>query len=156
MGSKQPKKVEIIARGVALRGGRVLLCRDIESGYRFLPGGHVEPGESSEEALAREFEEESGLKVRVGAFLMANENRFVQKGKPRHEVNLVFHVEHGSGPWPDTCPSLEDHIAFDWVDLAAVQEARILPTAMAAWLAAGGPGEPLERHDGAWISHRDG
>jgi A/G-specific adenine glycosylase len=59
--------------GVCLERGRVLIARRAE-GRRFaglweLPGGRVEPGESDEEALAREFREEVGLEIAVGAEL---------------------------------------------------------------------------------------
>ena len=47
---------------------RVLLVR-AGNGRFYLPGGRVEPGETAEQALAREVEEECGLSVRVGKSL---------------------------------------------------------------------------------------
>jgi 8-oxo-dGTP diphosphatase len=43
---------------------RVLLVR-AANGRFYLPGGRIEPGETPEQALAREVEEECGLSVRV-------------------------------------------------------------------------------------------
>jgi len=56
--------------GVAVRGAKVFVARRRAGGrmggrWEF-PGGKVEPGESEAEALAREFDEEFGLRVRVG------------------------------------------------------------------------------------------
>jgi ADP-ribose pyrophosphatase YjhB (NUDIX family) len=60
---------------VVLRGGGpwlVLLIRRAKPpglGTWTLPGGHVEPGEDGETAVAREVAEETGLAVRAVAFL---------------------------------------------------------------------------------------
>ncbi len=148
-----PKHIEVIARGVAIEHNRILFCKNIKHGYHYLPGGHVEPGESTTDALTREFIEETNIPVVPGHFLLASELRFTQNGKPRHELSLMFHVEHPHGQWPDSIPSCEDHIEFVWIDIAAIPETNILPHAHAAWLAAGGPGQTLDTHAHAWFSH---
>ncbi len=85
--------IEIIARGVFIQHGCVLLCQNTDKGYFYLPGGHVEPGEPASVALAREFVEETGRQVLVGDLLLASEHAFRQGKQDRHELNLVFHVE---------------------------------------------------------------
>lgn len=122
--------IEFLARGLLVVNGRVLLCRNVDGGYRYLPGGHVEPGESAAAALAREFLEESGVEVRVGGLILASEHGFVQGGRRRHEINLVFHVEHGEGSFLDYWPSLEPDIAFDWVALADLGSADLRPVSL--------------------------
>lgn len=137
-----PEAIEIIARGVLLRGTRVLLCQNIKHRYYYLPGGHVEPGESAAKAAEREFLEESGLTVRAGRLLLIDEAAFTTKKTAHHEINLVFHVEHtgpkakSSKPHP-RIKSLESHIAFEWVELAAIPETDVRPLAAKAFLAAG-------------------
>ena len=44
---------------------KVLLTRRTDNGRWCLPGGGMDPGESAEEACAREMLEETGLKVRI-------------------------------------------------------------------------------------------
>jgi len=54
------------AYGFALDGeGRLAVVRDADG--MFLPGGGIEPGETPEEAVAREMLEECGLVIQVGA-----------------------------------------------------------------------------------------
>ena len=135
--------VEIIARGLLQVGPAVLLCRSKRGGYSYLPGGHVERDETAVEACRREFLEETGMAVRVGKCLLVCEVLFEQNRTARHEVNLVFHVEHeDQGRLDDEkiralVSSQEEHIAFDWVDLAAIGDLDLRPTSIRAWLVAG-------------------
>ena len=148
---KHERPIEVIARAVLVREGRVLLCRSVEHGYSYLPGGHVDFGESAQAAAARELMEEAGLRVSVGELALVTEATFSTRRKRHHEINLVFHVEPAPGTWesadPGTpppphppVPSLEPHLAFDWVDLAAMPETDVRPEAVRAWLATLGRG----------------
>lgn len=143
-------RIEIIARGIVRQGGSVLLCQNTRHGYYYLPGGHVEFGESATAALSREFIEETGLAAKVGPLLLLTEERFEQRGRPRHELNLMFLVEHLHTPDPQpsatepaephTGPvsTLEEGIRFEWVDLAAIPDLDLVPPTAKAFLAAGG------------------
>jgi 8-oxo-dGTP pyrophosphatase MutT (NUDIX family) len=55
----------IVASGVLVEDGRVLLIRHERLGVWLYPGGHVEPNETPREAAEREFKEETGLEVKV-------------------------------------------------------------------------------------------
>src|SRR5437870_10907815 len=69
-------KIEVIARGVLIRGGKVLLCQNTKHRYCYLPGGHVEFSESATAALAREFLEETGARIGVGGLALVTEGVF--------------------------------------------------------------------------------
>jgi len=135
--SKITPHTEIIARGILSRPGQVLLCRNKKSNYYYLPGGHIDFAETAAAALAREFLEETGLSVTPGDLLMVSEGIFDQNGTRRHEINLLFHVEH-RGSLPDKIPSLEPEIDFEWVDFAAIVETDLRPESTKAWLLSGG------------------
>ncbi len=130
--------IEIIARGALLRDGRVLLCRNVKHRYYYLPGGHVEFGEHASRAVVREFSEETGLEVSASRCVLVSEGIFRQGRRDRHELNLVFHVEHPAMS-SIAVKSLEPKIAFEWVELAAVTDLDVRPEAIKAWLAAGAP-----------------
>lgn len=63
--------LQVRVAGVLVEGGRILLVRQRVSAARewSLPGGRVESGESLEEAMRREMEEETGLSVSVKRLL---------------------------------------------------------------------------------------
>ena len=82
--------IETIARGVCVRDGKLLLCRAKGGSSTYLPGGHIEFGETGRQALVREVKEELGVESSTGAFLGVVENAFLQHGKPHAEINLVY------------------------------------------------------------------
>ena len=97
--------VQVVA-AIIEREGRILICRrkkEQSHGLKWeFPGGKLEPGESPEQALARELEEELGIRQAAGIeitryeFCYPNKNPILLiffrvthfEGEP---VNLIFH-----------------------------------------------------------------
>lgn len=135
------KAIEVIARGAFVRNGRLLVCRSVRRGTRYLPGGHVEWGETSPEALRREWREELGAECTVGPFLGIEEQTYMLDGEPVAEISTVFAVEcdalkgEGAGE-----ASPETHIRFEWVPLAELEACGLMPAgirrALRGWLEA--------------------
>jgi 8-oxo-dGTP pyrophosphatase MutT (NUDIX family) len=117
--------IETIARGVAIKDGKILLCKAKGGSSTYLPGGHIELGETGREALVREIKEETGLNSTTGRFLGVVENSFIQKGKKHSEINLVYELNVDS---PDGAVSAaEDWIEFEWCELNKLDAANLLP-----------------------------
>ena len=135
------KHIETIARGVCMKDGRVLLCLPKDRSYAYLPGGHIEFGETGREALVREMKEETGLDATAGELLGVVESQFVQKGERHCEINLIYKMEvalptAADGNRPLTTAALEDWICFDWVECDRIDSVNLLPPEMKRQLSA--------------------
>ncbi|MDR0387642.1 MAG: (deoxy)nucleoside triphosphate pyrophosphohydrolase [Treponema sp.] len=96
--------------GIAVEDGKVFVARRIPGGdlggkWEF-PGGKVEPGESGEEALVREFREEFAVTVRIGP-LVASAS-FEHRGTSR--VLRAYRVYLESRDF-----TLSEHTEWAWV-----------------------------------------
>ncbi|MFW5641742.1 MAG: NUDIX domain-containing protein [Roseicyclus sp.] len=96
----------IAVRGLLLIEGRLLLVNAWPGGQSDLlcaPGGGVEPHASLHDNLIREFHEETGLTVAVGAPCLVNEFHAPERGF--HQVDIYFRVSLVAGdlsaPWAD-------------------------------------------------------
>jgi len=142
---------EVISRGLLIDRGRVLMCRNIELGYFYLPGGHIEFAEKASDALSREILEETGLESTIGPLLLTSEQCFHDGKRVHHELNTVFLVEHlgPSDSVPEPVPSIEEKIDFVWLELAEVGQADVRPESIKAWLMSGGT---IDESHGPWLS----
>ena len=118
--------IEVINRAVIIHRGEILLCKSKDANYYFLPGGHVEFGETLLKALSREIKEELGTTVKSAKFIDIVENIFTVKKRTYHELNPIFRVKLKN----NKVASLEKHIEFHWLPTNRLKQARILPTAI--------------------------
>ena len=111
--------IEVAAGVVRRADGRVLICRRtgrLEGLWEF-PGGKLEPGETGEQALARECREELGAEVRVGP--RVDELVF---DYPDLSVHLALYQAE-----PLTEPRALEHSALDWVGPAGLERYDLCP-----------------------------
>lgn len=139
---KKRHAIEVMARGVALSKGYVLLCHTRGAKNTYLPGGHVDFGESVPVCLAREIAEELGISSKVGRFLGVVEHRYRQKGEIHCEINLLFAVSLAAqAPRPPA--SEEGHLDFRWVPLKKLGRSTLEPA-------------PLRKCLAKWLSPKNG
>jgi 8-oxo-dGTP pyrophosphatase MutT (NUDIX family) len=92
------------AGGIVVRGDDVLLIA-VKGGKRWqLPKGHVEEGETAEEAAVREVREETGVTGRTVGALPPIDYWFVEGGRRIHKTVEYFLLEYVSGSAADHDP----------------------------------------------------
>jgi ADP-ribose pyrophosphatase YjhB (NUDIX family) len=137
---KPKANIHFISRGLLVQGDNIILCRMVGSKWYFLPGGHIENGETAKQTLLRELEEEiKAADYKIGDFLGVCENTFeLSENVLQQEVNMVFAVEVPQDLVVDT---KEGHIEFVVVPKSELLEYKILPAGVkdgvAEWLNSG-------------------
>lgn len=111
-------RAELCVGAAIIHRGSLLLLRRATSipfpGLWELPGGHVERGESLQQALLREVREETRLSVRVGQPFYAWSYAYPgRRGGKVPTVEIDFHCALTSERVPRLDP--EEHVEFVWV-----------------------------------------
>ena len=127
---QEPKShIHLIARGFLMCGEEIILCRLKGAEWFFLPGGHIESGESARTALLRELQEEIGSSdYKIDYFIGVCENIFpLEEGILQHEINIIFKVDV---PRELKFNTKEDHIEFVSIAKSNLKDYKILPAAL--------------------------
>ena len=125
------KRQRIAAYGIARKANELLLVRASAStgvpGTWWLPGGGLGFGESPEECLAREFVEETGLRVRVGHVLdiVSDLTVLVREPARLHLVRLIYGVSVEDSPLQAEMKGSTD--AVRWVRERELDELPVIP-----------------------------
>ncbi|WP_212935750.1 NUDIX domain-containing protein [Bacillus hominis] len=122
-------KFHHIVRAIMIKDEKLLVAEYIGHHY-FLPGGHVETGESAENALIRELREELGVTCSIKQFLGVIENQWKTKETLHHEINHIFEIDSNELKSDFTPISKESHLAFHWIDFNKenINSYTIMPT----------------------------
>jgi 8-oxo-dGTP pyrophosphatase MutT (NUDIX family) len=118
----------MISRAVILHRGKILFFHRINNGseYYILPGGHIEAGESEEEALLREIKEETGFKAEIDRKLWVLEN---PADKSKHHFFLITKISGKLRMGRDEIMKTTDKNKYilEWHSLKEVPSLRIFP-----------------------------
>ena len=95
------------ACGIIKQNNKFLIMKVNKTDYYHLPGGHVELGETSKEAVIRELKEEVGCDVKEATLFALQENFWLSDEKQYHGIEFYYIVE------PDVCLEQLDHEAIE-------------------------------------------
>lgn len=91
--------INIRVGAIILKGGKFLMAGNDRDGYLYSVGGRLQFGETAEEAVVREVEEETGRRLEVDRLGFVHENYFhgdvpgVNDGKLVYEVSFFFYMK---------------------------------------------------------------
>lgn len=112
-------KLFVAAKGFIEYKGKILIVREspkyldgVNHGKYDVPGGRITPGESLEDALIREVQEETGLAVYIGNIFFANEIRINRHGEQWQIIRMFFTCTAGG----DDVKLSTDHDEYKWID----------------------------------------
>ncbi|MCT3980132.1 (deoxy)nucleoside triphosphate pyrophosphohydrolase [Elizabethkingia anophelis] len=108
--------------GVIFNEGRILLCRRKPEkslgGYWEFPGGKIEVGETEEESLYRELQEELGIRVEIERYFMS-----VVHDYDAFTIELIAYICRSE---QSVCV-LTDHDEYQWVDKSELLNWKLAP-----------------------------
>lgn len=121
--------------GLIIRNNKLLLVDMDDSGFLCLPGGYVELGETTEEAVKRELVEEIGKDVIVKKYLGVVENYFINKfSKKMHEISFYYLMDFTSCDIEESNFTLIENdkgynikLDFKWINLDELDKFDIRP-----------------------------
>lgn len=123
------------ATGLLVKDAKLFLVKAPEGNYYAL-GGAVQLGETTEEAVLREMQEEIGIEVELGPLAFIVENQFTLQEKSYHQIEFLYIVTPLSNP----APNLEEGNSIrqcEWVTFADLEKLDLNPaflkTELANW-----------------------
>lgn len=121
--------------GILIHNNKLLIMKDENSPYYYIPGGRVRMHETSESAIIREIKEEVQIEIKVNRLLWVVENLFIeeQSGDRFHEIGLYYLLDikdesiFKKGNEFITNENGQHDLMFTWVELEKIKDLYIYP-----------------------------
>jgi 8-oxo-dGTP pyrophosphatase MutT (NUDIX family) len=124
------------AAGILSTDGLVLLQKKVADKFWAVPGGRIEVGESSEQALLREIKEEMDWEPRGSNLICILEHQFEHGGESYHQHGFYYLIpavelrERYPYPPGDEFRICEPDLIFCWVLQSGLEEIDIRPSVL--------------------------
>lgn len=116
--------INIRVAGIIIKDGRVLMVKNLRSDYIYSLGGRLKFGESAEQGVVREVEEETGIRLEIDRLGFIHENFFIgstpsKMDKSVYEITFYFYMKVPQDFYVETdAPTPDDEretlVWLDW------------------------------------------
>ena len=107
--------------GILIKDKEVLCVKINNNNFFCLPGGHVEVYENSQDAIVREFKEETDINVYVKKLLYVTENFFESNKYKCHELGFYYLLDTNEDLNNIKLEKIEQDntcLKFEWIDIS--------------------------------------
>lgn len=131
------KRIENSAKAIIIQEGRILLIRYADTSFGLgtwysLPGGRQQYGQTLQDTMVRECNEEIGAKIKISRLAFVREyihqnHELEGKGRDQHKVEFMF-ICGLESPVTNVHLADDDQAAIEWVPLDDLPMLNIFPT----------------------------
>lgn len=128
-------RTQTTSRCLILNDDSIILCKHLAGGYYFLPGGGLELGETMNQCIIRELNEEMGvaesdIKIHDDILLAIENQGYDSNGNFLYGIEVVKRVDINT----DDINSQEDLIDFEKVKIADLPNTKLYPEVIKNWV----------------------
>ncbi len=107
--------------GILIENKKVLMTRSrfIDREFVNFPGGGVEIGEAPQDALIREYQEETGLAIKIGKILFSSQKLHLSTQRPIQIVSSFWRVEKTAGRLKENGNN-DDVLKLFWAEISSI------------------------------------
>ena len=126
-------KFKLRTTGIIIKDNKVLVQKAKKFEGYVLPGGHIELGELSKEAMLREIKEETKLDVKINYLICVAENIYNKSDETCHEINYYYRLEPINDIKTEEFTIIENDKGiikeqnFYWIDINNLVEKNVMP-----------------------------
>ena len=128
-------RTQTTSRCLIVQGDSIVLCKHLAGGYYFLPGGGLEIGETLNQCITRELNEEMGvaesdITIHDGILLAIENQGYDSNGNFLYGIEVVKRVDINT----ENITSQEDLIGFEKVKISDLADTKLYPTVIKNWV----------------------
>lgn len=128
-------RTQTTSRCLIVQGDSIVLCKHLTGDYYFLPGGGLEIGETLNQCITRELNEEMGvaesdITIHDGILFAIENQGYDSNGNFLYGIEVVKRVDINT----ENITSQENLIGFEKVKISELADTKLYPTVIKNWV----------------------